>query len=997
MSYKSLTINERYNILKEFGKIEKENTDALIQWRNDMSLLSQKQFQKMLQYNQYDKKIFSYAVTREPDENIVKLYEKSEVEHIWRCTYWEILNTNILYEEKSYWGQDEGFNYIVRHFVKYVEKQLIESLEGIKFTKDCLDGILRQFTLKLVDLGNKAMIMELNHLKESQNLKGDTSAERFKYFISLFENMEFLKSFYEKYSVLARLYTELSILFINNIKEIWDFIKNDKEILKEEFGIVDGEFVLNKVAIGIGDTHNFGKTVTILEFANNKKLVYKPRNLKINEAYNNLIDFLNKTGKIHVLKKLKSLSFEDHGYEEFLDHCLCETEYELQNFYIRFGEILALSYILNATDLHMENLIAYGEYPVIIDLETFIQQPNSFNDDVLNEKINYEFDSVKRTLLLESRLRQNDVNEGIDISAINGKGYVMDEVLVPINMYTDMVRYEKQRVQIKGAKNLPFSEKYSRNVKKYINEILTGFSYVYDAFLELKDDSCFRDVIKKFSGVQVRHIIRNTDQYDTILRHSMHPEHLMDMLDREKILENMWSSSAYDDFVVFSEVNGMQRNDIPIFYKYTDGNSIFNDMNQEKDGYFSQDAYSRLIKNIENLSVKNKEKQKSFIHLALDYQDLILDGKCDSSKLTFKEIDMKNEYYIFSYLKKVKDYAIKIADEKAWYAPILNNFGKWSYDLVDNDLYDGMGGPALIAHYYGKDEELQENIISIMESRCNDEMVDFYIKQKNVGLAASFGIFHVVSFMKKEYINCPRIAKIIELFHSVLERMIDKEMECDYINGTLSVVATLLRLYEKNGEIKNKQLAISYIEKTIENKESFDGYGMAHGLMGLTLMLYKVWKVTGIKKYLFLGESLLNKIKENIHDVESMSWCRGNVGLALGLLKIQNIIAADRENDMIQEMVDEIHTKICNSNKMKNDCICHGNLSVAEYFIFRYQIFKDEKDLKIATKIVNMVKDRQTFRSLPEIPGFGIFTGEGGLAYELLRLEKCEEVPTLLC
>ena len=56
--------------------------------------------------------------------------------------------------------------------------------------------------------------------------------------------------------------------------------------------------------------------------------------------------------------------------------------------------------------------------------------------------------------------------------------------------------------------------------------------------------------------------------------------------------------------------------------------------------------------------------------------------------------------------------------------------------------------------------------------------------------------------------------------------------------------------------------------------------------------------------------------------------------------------------------------------------------------IFRYQIFKDEKDLKIATKIVNMVKDRQTFRSLPEIPGFGIFTGEGGLAYELLRLEK---------
>ena len=70
MSYKSLTINERYNILKEFGKIEKENTDALIQWRNDMSLLSQKQFQKMLQYNQYDKKIFDRIAGRVLKQNI---------------------------------------------------------------------------------------------------------------------------------------------------------------------------------------------------------------------------------------------------------------------------------------------------------------------------------------------------------------------------------------------------------------------------------------------------------------------------------------------------------------------------------------------------------------------------------------------------------------------------------------------------------------------------------------------------------------------------------------------------------------------------------------------------------------------------------------------------------------------------------------------------------------------------------------------------------------
>ncbi|MDY4117340.1 lanthionine synthetase LanC family protein [Blautia sp. HCP3S3_D9] len=117
----------------------------------------------------------------------------------------------------------------------------------------------------------------------------------------------------------------------------------------------------------------------------------------------------------------------------------------------------------------------------------------------------------------------------------------------------------------------------------------------------------------------------------------------------------------------------------------------------------------------------------------------------------------------------------------------------------------------------------------------------------------------------------------------------------------------------------------------------------------------------------------------------------------MGLLQIQNIVESGYKDNLVQEMIGEVHKEICNSIYMKNDCICHGNLSVGEYFIFRYQMFKSEKDLRIAAKIINMVKNRQIFRSLPEIPAFGIFTGEGGLAYEILRLEKCEEVPTLLC
>ena len=994
MFYQSLTIQERYQILKESKIIQLENTDALIKWRNDMSLLSEKQFEKMLNYN---KKIFSNAIERNPCKDIIELYEKSKFTQEWSNIFEEILNTNIAYQSESFLNQDKGFNYIVRHFVNYVEKKLMEKPLEIKYKKDCLNGILYQFTMKLVELGNKAMIIELNRCREANILKGNTSIDRFKNFISLFEDTNYIRSFYKKYIVLARLYTEISIWFVRNIEEMCENITNDKELIKAKFDIAEREFVLNKINIGIGDTHNFGKTVTILEFINGKKIVYKPRNLKINEAYNNLVEFLNRTRKIDILKSLKTISCESHGYEEFLEYRVCETENELHHFYIRFGELLAIAYIFNATDLHMENIIAYGEYPVLIDLETFIQQPNTFSDEKINQKLKYEFDSVKRTLLLESRLRGDERGEGVDISAINGEGYVLDDILIPVDMFTDMARYEKQKIRVNGAKNLPFSDKHSKNIKKYVNDILRGFKNIYEIFLESRDKGILEDIINQFSDIPVRHLIRNTDQYDTILRHSMHPDHLQDMLDREKILENMWSNSSYDGNVVISEINGMRRNDIPFFYRYTTSKDLFNDMNCKLENYFLNDSYTELKTHIAGLCEKNKQRQESFIHLALDYRDLISSGKCCNAKRKFGNINLKNQDYISDYLKNVKENMIKIGDEYSLFAPVLNAYGKWTYDLVENDLYDGIGGMALIEHYFGKNDMLEKIVLASMKILPESDMKEFYLNQKNVGYSSPYSILHMLSFAKKEYVNQTTTTEIINWFYEILDSLIYKEIGNDYINGALSIVESLLRLYEKNMRIENKMLAIKYMEKAIEQHKFFDGYGIAHGLMGLTMMLYKMWNVTGIEKYLALGEQNLGLIKSHYNDIDSLSWCRGKVGVAMGLLEIYKIMNRSSKNNIVPQMIEKIHIDICNSSYMVNDCLCHGNLAICDYFIYRYQIFGNKEDLRIAEKIVDMVKTRMTFRSLPEVSCFGLFTGEGGLAYEILRLNKFEEVPTLLC
>ena len=58
---------------------------------------------------------------------------------------------------------------------------------------------------------------------------------------------------------------------------------------------------------------------------------------------------------------------------EFIPALPCQEEAERGRFYRRQGSLLALLYVLGGNDIHAENLIASGEYPVLVDLETLLQ------------------------------------------------------------------------------------------------------------------------------------------------------------------------------------------------------------------------------------------------------------------------------------------------------------------------------------------------------------------------------------------------------------------------------------------------------------------------------------------------------------------------------------------------------------------------------------------------------------------------------------------------
>ena len=74
-----------------------------------------------------------------------------------------------------------------------------------------------------------------------------------------------------------------------------------------------------------------------------------------------------------------------------IENIPCKNESEVEHYYFRMGIHLFLGYALGATDLHGENIIAHGEYPVIIDMETYpgyLKQQSEKDGSSVEEKIN---------------------------------------------------------------------------------------------------------------------------------------------------------------------------------------------------------------------------------------------------------------------------------------------------------------------------------------------------------------------------------------------------------------------------------------------------------------------------------------------------------------------------------------------------------------------------------------------------------------------------------
>ncbi len=234
-------------------------------------------------------------------------------------------------------------------------------------------GLLSTLLERLRRAAERALVLELHASRLEGRLQGDTPEERFASFVAALKQPATALEILRRYPVLARDVCRFAEQWAETSLEMMERLAADRGEIVQLFAAGQDPGLLGEVESGLSDCHAGGRTVAILGFQSGLRVVYKPKPLAVDLRFQELVAWLNDRGATPTLCCLQILDRGSYGWMEHVTARPCETPDEVVRFHERQGAWVALFYVLEATDFHFENLIAAGEHPVPIDLETLFQ------------------------------------------------------------------------------------------------------------------------------------------------------------------------------------------------------------------------------------------------------------------------------------------------------------------------------------------------------------------------------------------------------------------------------------------------------------------------------------------------------------------------------------------------------------------------------------------------------------------------------------------------
>jgi type 2 lantibiotic biosynthesis protein LanM len=850
------------------------------------------------------------------------------------------------------------FEEVYLPFVQVVQKKLIAKAGDSwqLLSKAVHISLERQLLLKLASLCAWSLELEFSRFKTLKQsaptvLPGQQqnsySNEHYQTFVKELKTGG-LVSFFQKYSVLARLMATTMDFWVEEKAEFLQRLALDLLIIQQTFQQQTGQVVA--IRCQLSDSHHRGRSVMALTFASGLQLIYKPRGLALEAAYFQLLGWCNQQKVLLPFKILKVINCTTHGWMEYVKHLPCEDEAAAQRYYQRAGMLLCLLYMLQGNDCHVENLIVSGEHPVLVDLETLLhpraREVNSTEEMGAQSLAKQQFfeDTVLRTGLLPRWEFGPDGGKAKDISGLGGVG---EEISIKMskwrNINTDNMALEYELGIMPPTANIPLLNGIALLPNDYVHEIVDGFQKMYQFLSERRETLLGTDSpLAALAHQRVRFLFRNTQVYGHVLDKTLHPKFLQHGVDRTIELDvlsraflaveekpSIWSLLAV-------ELQAMEQMDIPYFFADSSSDALTVNSELVIEKYFKEPSYDRMISRLQQLNNADLGQQIAMIRSS--FYSRVARGMTNiaSTQRVSVGLDL-NATTPLTQVQLVQE-AVEIAkqlQQRAIFAPDgsvtwigMGYFPKaerMQLQPLGDGLYDGVCGVALFlaalakvtgdAGFRGLALSALQDLKKILQDTDLNEQLKF---TKQIGIGGGIGLGSIIYSLVRvsQFLDQPELMDIASLAASLItQESIASDRSFDTIAGAAGAILGLLTLYQAkpNPTVLDQAQALGYhllnnrtkSETGLRAWATLEGKlatGISHGAAGIAYALLRLYKTTQDPVFLEAAEeaiayerSVFSPTDGNWPDVRNFSlnksklsfmttWCHGAPGIGLARL-----------------------------------------------------------------------------------------------------------------
>jgi lantibiotic modifying enzyme len=315
----------------------------------------------------------------------------------------------------------------------------------------------------------------------------------------------------------------------------------------------------------VGDRHDHGRSVALLGFADGSGVVYKPKDLRVAAIVLDLFAALSDAGLEPALARRWMWICPGYAWEQRLAAQPCTTHPELQRFYQRIGGYLRVFQLLGASDMWMDNLIAVGEQPMFIDLETALGPERARDSDQADAHRLLD-ESVTGMALLGLPVAASPELPPEDLGALARPGwfrtpYRVDARLrelalgeaTPTRDGFLLWHHDQHAPTLAGA---------PVDAWRFVDEIVAGYRETHRFACEHVE--LFTAAIDRLGDVPLRFIHRHTWFYGRILRKLLTPAMLRDPAAPELLFATMRAEAGRAEAEVIEvEIAALRRLDVP--------------------------------------------------------------------------------------------------------------------------------------------------------------------------------------------------------------------------------------------------------------------------------------------------------------------------------------------------------------------------------------------------------------------------------------------------